>query len=206
MILESGLTFLYGLRLNKSPNRKLYIPHMKMVMLQMYGWNSQGHYPRECLFWLLQQLFILSDREAHRAFHGSFVNTKGKIDTHVPADLAMEWQVRDGKQFAKHLYSNKNPHAVEKHSAAIPFVKEIGRNFDANVEVVQHYQSSGPEIPREDERILLEEVMDLDVFKHTEGRAHANYERMKRSPRSSVDGYKFQSFFTRWFRRFTPNL
>jgi hypothetical protein len=115
-VLETGMTYAVTLKLIKMPNRDMFISHMKMLLMQTFSRSSRANYPREILMWLLQQKSIYSQKEAVRLFYAHFPLTSKR--KHVPADLSMEWIVGDSKEFARNLFSNKNPHILEKHSPA----------------------------------------------------------------------------------------
>ena len=52
---------------------------------------------------LFQQFSLLSDKQANQVLHACFVNTKSHPDTNVPADLQMEWVVKQNKSHIKHI-------------------------------------------------------------------------------------------------------
>ena len=62
-----------------------------MVLFKAHNWLSK--YANEILQFLVHQLAILSDHDAHMIFYSMFVNKKGRIDTNLPCNLQMEYIV-----------------------------------------------------------------------------------------------------------------
>ena len=55
---------------------------------QLKGHDNRSKYALEILGFFYQ-LAILSQKTASGSLYGLFVNTKGLVDTHIPADLQM---------------------------------------------------------------------------------------------------------------------
>jgi hypothetical protein len=58
-----------------------------------------------------------------RSFTGLFVNTHGQIDT--PADLQMEYLVKNVKKQIKHMYSNKTEGNIVTRTSVLSAMNEI---------------------------------------------------------------------------------
>lgn len=114
------MTFIYLLDLIKTPDKERILGLLKMMLLQLKDHSTKGKYPLEILRHLVQQYSVMDLREACQVLHASFVNLHDKPDTHVPADLVQEWNVKLIKRHIKHMYSNKNDSNIQHCKAAIP--------------------------------------------------------------------------------------
>ncbi len=97
-VLEVGMLFKGLLFLCKTPDRRLYISLLKLLLQVLYAHSSRGKYALEIVRFLVQQTNVLSERDAHETFYRLFVNTKGTIDSYIPCDLQMEFIVKDQKK------------------------------------------------------------------------------------------------------------
>ncbi|XP_071133232.1 uncharacterized protein [Mytilus edulis] len=95
--LEVGMTFIYFLQNVKNPERRKMLPLLKMMMIQLRGHSMNAKYPKEILRILVQQYSVMGLQEACQVFQACFINTMGKSDGHVPADLVQEWNVKECK-------------------------------------------------------------------------------------------------------------
>ncbi|CAG2238830.1 unnamed protein product [Mytilus edulis] len=134
--------------------KKEWVMDMFQKIVEMYVWdkdnkqNQQDNvkvnknlskYTYEILRLLVHQLCILSEQEAHEEFYGLFVNTKGKIDRHIPCDLQMEYIVKSVKRNIKHMFSNKTDKNITTRTSALPAIKDIAENFDKTSGVIIRY-------------------------------------------------------------------
>ena len=76
------------------PNRARMIHTLKVMMVLCKAHNWLSKYANEILQFLVKQLAILSDHDAHMMFYSMFVNKKGRIATNIPCHLQMEYIVR----------------------------------------------------------------------------------------------------------------
>lgn len=103
---------------------------IKYMMVVLRGKNLQAKYNLELLRFLIHQLCTLSEREANETLYSLFVNTQGKIDSHVPADLVMEHHVKTVKDTIRALGSNKINHdVIKKRTAAESAFEQISENY-----------------------------------------------------------------------------
>lgn len=72
----------------------------------------------------------MSEKTAQETFYGLFVNTKGKFDTSIGADLQMEYVVRLVKGHLRSVSSNKSEKTLSKRTAAVAGMKHISEEFD----------------------------------------------------------------------------
>ena len=75
----------------------------------------------------IQQNSLLPLKEACQVFHSCFVNTKGFKDSHVPADMQMEWIVKCNKHHIKHMFSHQSKSNIESKSESLPGIDEISK-------------------------------------------------------------------------------
>ena len=82
--------------------------------MMMLVWMFKSHKPRaskyclEYLRFVIQLFYVLLEQRATEAFCGMSVNTRGQINTFVPADKWMEWVVRTVKKHINHMMQNPN--------------------------------------------------------------------------------------------------
>lgn len=103
------------LALCKSPDRSRGLSLLKVAMLMFKANNYLSKYAYEIMRFLVHQLCTLSDRKAHQEFYGLFVNTGGKIDSHIPCDLKMEHIVKFARHHLKHMFSNQTESLILDH-------------------------------------------------------------------------------------------
>ena len=195
LVLESGTQFFHLLQQCKSPDRKVMLPLLKMLMMTLKCNNSMAKYPLEILRMLVQQYSLLSEQDAHQTFHQCFVNTKGKPNTHVPCDLVMEWSVRDEKRHIKHMVSNKNDDSVLQRSSALGGIERIAHNFDTKtgVRIRSKKHSEISSIP--DEKKIIDDLRKIRPFKHDPGRKFEQFEKVVPSMLEHYKGHTFRTWF-----------
>ena len=136
LTLELGMIFKYFTEMMKAPDRDRLLGLFKVMLVVMKANNNKAKYPLEILRMLVQQYSLLPLQEACNVLQACFVNTKGKPDSHIPADQQMEWIVRNSKKHIKHMHSNKNSDYTESKSAALPGISQIADNFDQHAHVI----------------------------------------------------------------------
>ena len=133
-----------------------------------------------------------------------FVNTKGKVDSHVPADHQMEWLVKMNKQHIKHMFSNKKETTIEKKSAAIPGVADIAGNFDKESSVVIRAKKHSEKSAHNDELTMLRELRLVKPFAYTPGRTYSTFQKVQPSMLCHLNAGKFKQWFVKKKCTFTP--
>ena len=148
---------------------------------------------------LFQQYSLLNQRRAHQIFHGCFVNTKGRPDSNVPADLQMEWVVKQNKQHIKHMFSNKSADTILAKSSALPGLHSIADNFDADADVVVRSKRNNPKDIDKDEIQLMDDLRQVRPFVHHPGRAykHKLFANLPTSHAKGISGLELQTWFDR---------
>ena len=103
MLLELGLLYKAWLDLVKLLDRSRGIRLLKLTLVIFKAGKHSSKYGYEIINLLLYQLSVLSVNEAHKQFYAMFVNTQGKIDSHVACDDRMEWVVGAVKRHIRHM-------------------------------------------------------------------------------------------------------
>ena len=98
IVLELGLLFKDLLDVIHLPDRDRCLRLLKLAMIFFKANKNLSKYAHEILRFLVHQTCTLSETEAHEVFYGLFVNTRGKKDSHIPADLQVEHLVRTTKK------------------------------------------------------------------------------------------------------------
>lgn len=78
----------------KTPDQNRLIRLLKHSMTVFKSKSNNSKYALEIHRFLIQQTCTLSEKEAAGIVQGMFVNTSGKTDGHIPADLQMEYVVK----------------------------------------------------------------------------------------------------------------
>lgn len=78
----------------KTPDQNRLIRLLKHSMTIFKSKSNNSKYALEIHRFLIQQTCTLSEKEAAGIVQGMFVNTSGKKDGHIPADLQMEYVVK----------------------------------------------------------------------------------------------------------------
>ena len=86
MVMELGLLFKNLVVMIKLPDRDRAIRLLKLDMVILKRHNNLSKYAYEILRLLIHQQCRLSVSEAHQEFYGMFVNTAGRIDSHIAVD------------------------------------------------------------------------------------------------------------------------
>ena len=195
--LEVGTVFSLFIHEIKVPQREKLLPLFKMMMMILKGQNTKAKYPLEILRLLVQQYSLLPLQVASQVLHDCFVNTKGKPDSHVPADQQMEWLVKLMKKHIKHMYSQKTENNISNKTSALPGIQEIVEQFDKTAQVLIRC-SRHNEIDAKDARIqMVKDFSDARPFDYQEDRSFKN-DKFKMTQKSSVlnlDHNKLKQWF-----------
>ncbi|CAC5377462.1 unnamed protein product [Mytilus coruscus] len=130
LVLNLGLLYKELLSVCKLPDRKRLIRLMKQCLIVFKAKSNLSKYALEVLRFLMQQTVLLSEKSATMTVYSMFVNTQGKIDSHIPADLQMEYIVKLTKKYIKHVFSNKSSQNISKKTRALSSIESVCDNFD----------------------------------------------------------------------------
>ncbi len=194
MVLELGLLYKDLLDFVRLPDRNRGIRLLKLSMLVFKGHNNHSKYALEILRLLVHQLCSLSNKEAHEEFYGLFVNTLGKVDSHVAADERMEWLVHVLKKHMNHMYSDKTHKNITGRSKALVGVQDIACNFDVRTTVVTRARSHKVTSTVADEMAMLNDLRQLRPFQFVSGRRHNSFPGIRSSVMQELDVEHFRNW------------
>jgi hypothetical protein len=192
-VLRLGLHYHYFQELVKRPNRDQMLTCLKMILPVYKALSPAGKYPFEVFRFIVQQL-ILDFDAASEVFYGCFVNTKGGLNTHVPADLAMEWQVKRYKRCIKKLGSKSCDDTIYKRTKAIGATSHIVNRFDEQIHKRTRQHGSANRNARVDEETLISEFSQIRPFYHTPGRHYTKFQNITKTPTDKLDGPEFNEW------------
>jgi len=181
MVLELGLLFQNFVECVKVPNRERMLRTLKLMMILLKADNNLSKYADEILRFLLQQLFILSEHDAKLVFHSMFVNTRGRIDTHIPADLQMEFIVRTYKKYIKHMLSNKTESNIQRKTGALGGIYNVATHYDDITPVLNRTQKHSQPSDALDEISMLEDLRQVKPFLQQDNRVHSTFPNIEQS-------------------------
>ncbi|XP_045208850.2 uncharacterized protein LOC123560755 [Mercenaria mercenaria] len=193
--MEILMIFKYMQELLKMPDRDRFLALLKMILIILKGHSNKAKYPREILRMLIQQYSVMGLREACMVFQACFVNTKGKVDSHVPADLVQEWNVKESKLHIKHMFSNKNDKNIVNKTAALPLIHCIAENMDNEIGTIVRSKRHKKKDSDDDELLMIEDFRHIRPFQHKEGRFFKGFKNVKRSMIEKVDGFNLRQWF-----------
>ena len=197
-LLETGTVFWYYTKLWKTPDRSRIIALSKIMLQHLRAKTINAKYPGEMLRMIIVQKSQLSLKEAHQQMYAGFVNTKGTHDSHVPADLAMEWQVKDDKRQINHLTSNKgSTDLIQNRTAALPTIAAVSKNYDASACTVDRGCGGSKHDAQEDEISMMADLRVVRPFNHVEGRAYDRHKTISKSLKTHLD----EALLRKWMKR-----
>ena len=193
-VLEIGMLYKELLHVCHHPDRTLFLAIMKDVMQMLKAHNFQGKYGLEILRFLFHQYAGLSEKVAHQSFHGLFVNTSGKQGNCIPADLAMEHNVRKCKDILKCMGPNKTEHAISVKTEALPCLETISSNYRSNTGCIHRCSKHSVPSAHEDELFMIKDLRSLRPFDVIPGRAFSGFGSIPKSLKSSIDFAKYTNW------------
>ncbi|XP_070547037.1 uncharacterized protein [Ptychodera flava] len=171
-VLELGLLYKALLDLCKLPDRDRGLRLLKLTMMYLKASNNLSKYAYEIMRLLVHQFCILSEKEAHEEFYGLFVNTHGKLDSHIPVDLQMVYIVKSVKKSIKHMYSNQTEKNISRRSGSLSGINEISQNFDKCTNVLVRADKHSVVSSLDDELTIIKDLQTVKPFDHNDGRHH----------------------------------
>ena len=113
---------------------------------------------------------LLSEKVASSSLYGLFVNTGGKINSNIPADLQMEHLVRVTKNHLKYMCSNVSEASMKKRSSSFHGMNEISQNYDLQSLVLRRSQKHKTPSSHQDELHIISDLRGIRPFQHRCGR------------------------------------
>lgn len=195
LVLDLGLLYMTFLDQCKVPNQGQMLSTLKMMLVIFKANNNLSKYAYEVLRFLMQQLTLCTQQQAHDVFHSMFVNTHGRINSHIPSDMKMETIVSEQKKHIKHMYSNKlDDEVIRKKSQAIHGINRIAEGFDTATSVVVRATAHKTISSLGDERAMVQDLRKVRPFHLHPGRS---FERMPLAPPSlskTLNAMKFNKW------------
>ncbi len=194
LVLELGFCFKNFLECIKVPNRNRMLRTLKVMLMVLKADSFKCKYGDEILRFLVLQYQVLSLKDAHVMFYSMFVNTNGKIDGNIPADLQMEFLVRVYKKYIKHMMSNKHEANINKRVNALAGLNEIMQHFDATTTRCKQSKKHSTASKAEDELAILADLQEVNPFKASAGRELAGFLNAESSLLSLLDSAKYMQW------------
>lgn len=114
-------------------------------------------------------------------FYTMFVNTRGLIDSHIPADLQMEHTVNTFKKHIKHMLSNKTESNIMKKTAALGGLHAITENYDTVSNVIIRTTRHSKPSETGDEMTMIDDLLHIKPFTHVGNRYHDSFKNINGS-------------------------
>ena len=175
LLLELGLLFKNFTESIKVPNRPRMLRTLKLMMILLKADNNLSKYADEIMRFLIHQICLLSAHDARMSFYSMFINTQGRLDTHIAADMQMEFLVRTYKKHIKHMLSNKTESNIERKTAALGGLCTVTTHYDEITSVVVRTQNHSKPSEMGDEISMIEDLRKIHPFQHTENRSHETF-------------------------------
>lgn len=198
LTLELGLLFKNFTECIKVPNRERMIRTLKLMMIVLKSDNNLSKYSDEILRFLVHQLCLLSEKEAHCMFYCMFVNTKGRLDSHIPVDLQMEFIVRVCKKNIKHMHSNKTEGNIQRKTSVLAAINMLVQNFDQVTGVIKRTSTHSTASAFGDEVSMIQDLRELQPFTYQSGRCLDKFPHLSFSMLSKLN---YDHFFSWLMRR-----
>ncbi|KAL3836462.1 hypothetical protein ACJMK2_021894 [Sinanodonta woodiana] len=129
-VLQLGLLYMQFLDVCQITDRSRLLTTLKYMMPVFKAVNSRSKYALEILRFLAHQQASYYLHTANKSLYGLFVNTDGKIDSHIPADLQMEHIVRKIKKLVKNVGFNNIMGTISRKSRALAGMSHVAEQYD----------------------------------------------------------------------------
>jgi len=186
LLLELGLLFKNFTESIKVPNRSRMLRTLKLMMIILKA-DNMSKFADEILRFLVQQICTLSEHDAKLTFYSMFINTHGRIDSHIAVDMQMEFIVRTYKKHIKHMLSNKTESNIERKTAALGSLFNITSHYDDVTSVVARTKNNSKPSETGDEISMLEDLRQLLPFKQIDNRTHDTFKNIQMSLLAGLD-------------------
>jgi hypothetical protein len=196
LVIELGLVYKELVELCHIPDRDRMIRLLKQCMVIFKAKSNNSKYAVECHRFLVQQLCVLSEKEAHETAYSMFVNTKGSHCSHIPADLQMEYLVKLIKKHIKHMFSNKTAANITKRTRSLACIQAISQNYDEDTEVKKRAKKHKKSSHFDDELVMVDDLRQCNPFQSQPGRCHRSFPRIS----STILDYLDINHFHAWIQ------
>lgn len=194
LVMELGLMFLEFQEVCKTPDRARLMTVLKCMMMMFKTVNNNSKYALEILRFLCFHQSSYSLQTSYQSIHGLFVNTQGRLDSSIPADLHMEHMVQKTKSMLKSLGSNKTPEIIMKRSKALAGMDAISHQYDTDTSVILRSHRHKLKSAKDDELKMMQDICEVHPFKHTPGRSFEFFKGLTSPLLFSVDAEKYKAW------------
>ncbi len=156
-------------------NQKLLISVFKSL-------GSYSKYAIEMFVSIAQVECLLTPRLAQEFKWVFFVSWRGGVGNNIEDDLAQEISNKLSKNIVQRMGPNKSTSSISKISKAMSGITIIKEQFDKSVKVEKVSVQHATRDSLKDEREIVEDLMKINPFHHTDMRSHKNFPDIKRSP------------------------
>ena len=169
-VMELGMLFISLQDLVHLPHRERGLRLLKFLMLVMKNYSNRSKYAIEIMRFLVHQVITLNNQETQQMFYSLFVNTKGKIESHIAADDEMEGMVGVIKKHIHHMYSNKTEHNIQNKTRALGGIKLITEQYDMTTKTITRSRKHTTASCKDDEASMLKDLRKVRPFSTCPGR------------------------------------
>ncbi|KAL3889781.1 hypothetical protein ACJMK2_002109 [Sinanodonta woodiana] len=192
-VLQVGLLYMEFWDVIYRPDRDRLLDCLKYMMLMFKSHNSRSKYAFEILRLVCHQQASYSLRSAYQSIYGLFVKIRGKKDSHIPADLAMEHLVKRTKKMLKGLGPMNKDKNLLARSKAVAAMDNIADNFDSISDVKVRAGYHKERNSHTDELKMIYDLREVKPFVTHSGRFFSAHKNIM-SPADSVNGLEFESW------------
>ena len=144
----------------------------------------------------------INGEDGGRSKMGFFSNWKGGAGQNIEDDTVQEICNKISKSIVKQMGANKTMNAISQIAQAIGGIKEICENYDHLAGIAPESSHHTRRSAEEDELQMINDIADLKPFDHFDGRAHASFPDIKRSPLQYLDIVSFHKWLDDLKRKF----
>jgi hypothetical protein len=142
-------------------------------LLFIFKHAQRKNYSIEALNLLAQYQFWLTPRQSAQLIWSRCVNTDGIPGRNIPADLHMEHLIRICKLAVANLGSNKSSAGLIHTGKCIGALDKILCNYDKELNISEHLGIHSVARSDKDKSILLQHLIQANVYKHFKERKHS---------------------------------
>ena len=138
--------------------------------------SGRKNYSTEALNLLLQEQYILSERQKLQLKWGRFINTHGRQGCNVPCDLHMEHLNRRLKCIMRNMGANLTTKSITVAAKSISIVNNVCEVFESGVSTSKPNSNYHPTPSfSKDFNMILKVLNDQEVFITKRNRGHTSY-------------------------------
>lgn len=163
-------------------------------LMLIFKVSLRKNYSIEALNLLGQYHFFLTYRQAEQLIWSRCINTHGKPGKNIPSDLFMEHLNRICKMAVAHLGANKTPESLQHAAKCLGVLAKLLAKFDKDMGISEPFGSHYVASTTKDKKIILEQLLDEDVFAHVDNRKHRCFENIRRNIMSGINKKKLDKW------------